>query len=117
MLIFFSAWPHSMQTSTPQSIEVDLQLDDADVNEVVSWPETSSKWIIILGVASFWLMLLIMSVPCLYYAIKERNMTLAHPGHPGTELAQKTVVISWVIVTMQVVILILLISGQLEFLL
>jgi hypothetical protein len=47
----------------------------------------------------------------LYYAIKERNMTLVHPGHPGTHLAQKTVVTCGVIVGLQVALILLLMSG------
>jgi hypothetical protein len=100
-----------VNSSKPQAIEINSTTLDGEISSTQDWPETSSKLLIILAVLSFWLLLFLMSVPCLYYAIKERNMTLVHPGHPGTQLAQKAVVTCGVIVGLQVVLMLLLMSG------
>lgn len=100
-----------MDSSKPQTIEINSEALDGGISSTPDWPQTNSKWLIIGAVLSFWLLLFLMSVPCLYYAIKERNMTLVYPGHPGTHLAQKTVVTCWVIVGLQVALMLLLMSG------
>jgi hypothetical protein len=100
-----------VESSKPQSIEINSAALEEELSSTQLWPETNSKWLIIGAVLSFWLLLFLMSVPCLYYAIKERNMTLVHPGHPGAHLAQKTVVTCGVIVGLQVALMLLLMSG------
>jgi len=100
-----------MDSSKPQSIEINSAALEEELSSTQVWPDTNSKWLIIGAVLSFWLLLFLMSVPCLY-AIKERNMTLVHPGHPGTHLAQKTVVTCGVIVGLQVALMLLLMSGS-----
>ena len=100
-----------MNSSNPQTIEINSKALDAGMSSTPDWPETNSKWLIIIAILSCWTMVFLMSVPCLYYAIKERNMTLVHLGHPGTQIAQKAVVTCWVIVGLQVVLMLFLMSG------
>lgn len=100
-----------VDSSKPQSIEINSAALNEELSSTQVWPKTNSKWLIIIAVLSCWTMLFVMSIPCLYYAIKERNMTLVHPGHPGTHLAQKTVVTCGVIVGLQVALMLLLMSG------
>ena len=98
----------------PLSVEINSSVsqDGLDTEEI--WPKTNSVWLIIGAVASFWLLLFLMSIPCLLQAITEKKMTLSHPDHPGTNLASKTVVTCWTVVCLQVVIVFLLITGNLE---
>ena len=100
-----------VDSSKPQSIEINSARLSGVISDTQDWPETNSKWLIIIAVLSCWTMLFVMSVPCLYYAIKERNMTLAYLGHPSTNIAQKTVVTCGVIVGLQVALMLLLMSG------
>ena len=100
-----------VDSSKPQSIEINSAIIDVEQSSTQVWPETNSKWLIILAILSCWTMVFLMSVPCLYYAIKERNMTLVHPGHPSTQLAQKAVVTCWVIVGLQAVLMLFLMTG------
>lgn len=101
-------------TLQPLSVEINsaVSQDGLDTEEIL--PKTNSVWLIIGAVASFWLLLFFMSIPCLVQAISEKKMTLSHPGHPGTTLASKTVVTCWTVVCLQVVIVFLLITGNLE---
>ena len=100
-----------MDSSNPQTIEINSEALNAGMSSTPDWPETNSKWLIIIAILSCWTIALLMSVPCLYYAIKERDMTLIHPGPSGTQLAQKAVVTCRVIVGLQVVLMLFLISG------
>ena len=100
-----------MDSSKPPSIEINSKALDAGMSSTPDWPETNSKWLIIIAILSCWTVVFLMSVPCLYYAIKERNMTLVHPGHPSTQLAQKAVVTCWVIVGLQAVLMLFLMTG------
>ncbi len=103
-----------MDTLQPLSVEINsvVSQDGLDTEEI--WPKTNSLWLIIGAVASFWLLLFFMSIPCLLQAIKEKKMTLSHSGHSGTNLVSKTVVTCWTVVCLQVVIVFLLITGNLE---
>ena len=98
----------------PASVEIysfELQ-EESGVEQPL--PKTNSVWLIIGAIASFWLLLFFMSIPCLVQAINEKKMTLSNPGHPGTNLASKTVVTCWTVVCLQVVLVFLLITGNLE---
>ena len=103
-----------METLQPLSVEINSSVsqDGLDTEEIL--PKTNSVWLIIGAVASFWLLLFFMSIPCLLQAINEKKMTLSNPGHPGTNLASKTVLTCWTVVCLQVVIVFLLITGNLE---
>ena len=102
-----------MEQIQPASVEINSIESQEALGIDQPLPKTNSVWLIIGAVASFWLLLFVMSIPCLLQAIKEKKMTLAHPGHPGTNLASKTVVTCWTVVCLQVVIVFLLITGNL----
>ena len=102
-----------METLQPLSVEINSAVSHDGLDTEEPLPKTNSVWLIIGAVASFWLLLFFMSIPCLLQAITEKKMTLAHPGHPGTNLASKTVVTCWTVVCLQVVIVFLLITGNL----
>ena len=103
-----------MEQIQPASVEINSIESQEALGIDQPLPKTNSVWLIIGAVASFWLLLFVMSIPCLLQAIKEKKMTLSHPGHPGTNLASKTVVTCWTVVCLQVVIVFLLITGNLE---
>lgn len=102
-----------METLQPLSVEINSALSQDGLDKVEPFPKTNSVWLIIGALASFWLLLFFMSVPCLLQAITEKKMTLSHLDHPGANLASKTVVTCWTVVCLQVVLVFLLITGNL----
>jgi hypothetical protein len=102
-----------MEPTQPVSVEINSPVSQDGLVKEEPLPKTNSVWLIIGALASFWLLLFFMSIPCLLQAITEKKMTLSHPGHPGTNLASKTVVTCWTVVCLQVVLVFLLITGNL----
>ena len=102
-----------MEPTQPVSVEINSPVSQDGLVKEEPLPKTHSVWLIIGALASFWLLLFFMSIPCLLQAITEKKMTLSHPGHPGTNLASKTVVTCWTVVCLQVVLVFLLITGNL----
>ncbi|MBT5280936.1 MAG: hypothetical protein HOL79_00820 [Euryarchaeota archaeon] len=102
-----------MESLQPLSVEINSALSQDGLDKVEPFPKTNSVWLIIGALASFWLLLFFMSIPCLLQAITEKKMTLSHPDHPGANLASKTVLTCWIVVFLQVVLVFLLITGNL----